>query len=126
MDIGRYLPAERLIEEVVLRGRAEVLAASDDVGNAHRVVVDNVREVVGGVAVGFYQDLILQLAVLDGDFAEYRVGEGRAALDRHFLADNIGHALSEKAVDLLLRKVAAVSVVAAADGFLLDFLEPLL
>ena len=95
-------------------------------GNAHCVVVDYVREVVGGVAVGLDQNLVLQLGVFNGNLAENSVGEGRAALGRHFLADYIGYALGKKPVDFLLRKVAAVAVVSAADGFVLDFFKPFL
>ena len=126
VDIGRYLPAERFIQQVVLRRGAQVLRAADDVGDGHGVVVDDVREVVGRVAVLLDQDLVLQLAVLDRDLAEYRVREGRRALGRHLLADNIGDARVQILLYLLVAEVAAVAVIAAADGLFLELFEPLL
>ena len=126
VNVGRNLPAEGFIEQVVFRRGAEVLGAADNVRNAHGVVVNDVGEVVGRVAVGLNQNLILQLAVLDGNLAEHRVGEGRAALSGHFLTDNVGRSLGEQAVNLLLRQIAAVTVIAAADGFVLDFFQPFL
>ena len=56
-----HLPAEGLVEQVVLRGGGEVLAAADDVGDAHEVIVHNVGKVIGRQAVGLQQDLVLQL-----------------------------------------------------------------
>ena len=95
-------------------------------GDAHGVVVDDVRKIVGGIAVGLDEDLILQLAVLHRDVAEHRVRKGRAALGRHLLTDDIGNALVKLLPDLLLRQIAAVAVVAAADGLALQPLQTLL
>ena len=47
VHVGRHLPAEALVEEVVLRGGGEIFAAAHDMGDAHEVVVDDVGKVVG-------------------------------------------------------------------------------
>ena len=126
VDVGRNLPAEGFIEEVVFGRGAQILAAAHHMGDAHGVVVDDVRKIVGGIAVGLDEDLILQLAVLHRDVAEHRVRKGRAALGRHLLTDDIGNALSKLLLNLLLRQIAAMAVVAAADSLGLQLFEPLL
>jgi hypothetical protein len=45
VDISGNLPAEGLVEEVILGGGGEVLAAADHVGDAHEVVIHHVGEV---------------------------------------------------------------------------------
>ena len=71
VHVGGDLPAEGLVQQVVFGGGGQVLAAPDHVGDVHQVVVDDVGEVVGGVAVGLQQHLVLDLLVLDGDGAEH-------------------------------------------------------
>ena len=92
----------------------------------HGVVVDDVRKVVGGIAVCFDQNLILKLRVLNGNIAEHCVGKSRAALYGHFLADNIRNAVVKILLYLLLGEIAAVTVIAAADGFALNLFKALL
>src|SRR5699024_1480299 len=60
VDVGGHLPAEGLVEQVVLGGGGQVLAAPDHVGNAHQVVVHHVGEVVGGQAVPLDEHLVVQ------------------------------------------------------------------
>ena len=90
VDVGGHLPAEGLVEKVVFGGGAEVFAAPDHVGDAHKVVVDDVGEVVGGQAVPLEEDLIVQGGVVHGDVAEDGVVEGDAPALGDFLADDIG------------------------------------
>ena len=89
VDIGRDLPAEGFVEQVILRRGGEIFAAADDVRDAHQVVVDDVGEVVGGQAVGLQENLILHLLVLDRNVAEGGVVERGAALVRDALPDDI-------------------------------------
>ena len=126
MDVGRYLPSERLVQQVILRGGAEILRAAHDMGDAHGMVVDDVGKVVGRIAVLLDQDLILQLRIVHGDLAENRVGEGGGAFDRHFLADDIGRAGVEKLLDFLPGQIAAVAVIAAAGILALNGFQTLL
>ena len=79
VDVGGDLPAEGLIQQVVLGGGGEVFAAPHHMGNVHQVVVDDVGKIVGGVAVRLEEHLILDLLVLDGDGAEHRVLKGGRA-----------------------------------------------
>ena len=47
VDVLRNVPAEALVQQVVLRGGGEILAAAHDMGDAHEVVVHDVCEVIG-------------------------------------------------------------------------------
>src|SRR5699024_7879764 len=67
VHVGGNLPAEGLVQQVVLGGRGEVLRATHHVGDAHEVVVHHVGEVIGGQAVPFQQHLVVQGVVVHGD-----------------------------------------------------------
>ena len=60
----------------MLGGGGDPLFGADDVGDLHEVVVDYVGEVVGGVAVGFEEDLVVDVVVVEGYCAAEFVGEG--------------------------------------------------
>ncbi|CAN4023978.1 HTH-type transcriptional repressor glcR, partial [Dysosmobacter welbionis] len=90
VDVGGDVPAEGLVQQIVLGGGAEVLAAPYHVGDAHQVVVHHIGEVVGGQAVPLQQHLVVQGLVLHGDVAEGHVVEGGGALVGDPLADHIG------------------------------------
>ena len=95
-------------------------------GDMHTVIVDNVGKVIGRIAVGLQQNLILQLLIFHRDLSVNRVLEGGRALQRHFLTNNIGDSLSQKPVYLFLRQIPAVAVVTAADALLLvEGVQPL-
>ena len=51
VDILGDLPAEGLIQQVVLGGGGKIFVAADDVGDAHGVVVHHVGKVVGGQSI---------------------------------------------------------------------------
>ena len=107
VDIRRNLPAERLIQQIVLRRGGKILAPAHDVRDAHEMIVDDVCKVVGGQAVGFEQNLILHFLILDGDIAEGRVVERGASLVWDALADDIRLAGGGARLRLAQRQVAA-------------------
>ena len=88
--------------------------------DVHQMVVDDVCKIVCRIAVGFQKDLVLQLAVFNGNVAIYNVVESCGPLDRHLLADDIGRPGSQELVHLFLGKITAMAVVAAA---LLRFMQ---
>src|SRR6185437_9078091 len=65
----RRLPAQEVVQQNVLRGAADPLVATQDVGDLHQVVVDHVRQVIRRPAVGLEQYLIVDQLVLEGDLA---------------------------------------------------------
>ena len=111
VDIGGHLPPESLVEQIILGGGRQVLAAPDHVGNAHQVVVDDVGEVVGGQAVGLEQHLIVQGAVFHGDVPKDRVGKGSLPAGGNFLANHVGYSGGQLLANLLLGQLPAVSVI---------------
>ena len=114
VHIAGDVPAEGLIEEVVLRRGGQVLAAAHHMGDAHHVVVHDVGKVIGGQPVPLYEHLIVQRAVFDRDVAVDLVVEGGRAFVGDALADDERLAGGGAGVGLLVRKIAA-GIVAAAE-----------
>ena len=63
VNVYRHIPAKCLVKKVVFRCGRQVLISTNHMGDTHQMVVHNVGEVVGGIAVGFDQDHIVQLGV---------------------------------------------------------------
>ena len=97
----------------MFRRRRDEFCAADDMGDAHEMVVDDVREVIGRHAIALQQDLILELLVLYRDIAVQHIEIGRFTAERHLLADDVGIAVFQVLVNDLLRQVAAGAVIAA-------------
>ena len=89
VDVGGHLPAKGLVEQIILGGAAEVLAATDHVGNAHKVVIDDVGKVVGGQAVPLNEDLVVQRIIIYGDVTENGVVEVGGSGGGDLLPDDI-------------------------------------
>jgi len=106
------------------------LGVDDRYSLPRMMVVDHVGKVVGGHAVGFDQNLVVQLAVFHFNVAINHIFKAGRALARHFLADDIGHTGGKVLCDLPGRQVAAMAVVVGrlAAGFLdgAHFVQPLL
>ena len=130
VDILGDLPAEGLIQQVVLGGGGKIFVAADDVGDAHGVVVHHVGKVVGGHPVPLDEDLIIQRAAIDGHIAVHLIVEGHGPLGRHLLPDDIGNSRRQLFGYFLLGKVAAVAVIAGRNAggllHLAHLLQPLL
>ena len=60
-------------------------------GNAHIVVVDDDREIVGRASVGPQDDQIIEFAMGDLDFALHMVADCGGALLRRFEPDDWRH-----------------------------------
>ena len=84
--VGRG-PAESLIQADVFEGVHEVFLGTEDVGDAHEMVVDDDGEVEGGEAVGFTDNDIIMLVGFDGDVAEDEVVDGDVFVG-HFEAED--------------------------------------
>src|SRR5690606_32776279 len=84
-ELGR-LPAERAIEEELLRRVADVIARAGDQRDVHLVIVDGRREVVERIAVRADQHEVLLRRVRRADRAEDAIDEIGAALARRLEA----------------------------------------
>ena len=107
VHVGRHLPAEALVEEVVLRGGGEIFAAAHDMGDAHEVVVDDVGKVVGRQTVALQKHLIVERLILHRDVAKACIVEGRGAVLRDTLANDVGLARGDARLGLFERQAAA-------------------
>ena len=66
-----------------------MVVAANDVRHAHVVVVDDDAEHIGRGAVAAQQDEIVELGILDGDFALDHVGDRDGAVLRCAQADDV-------------------------------------
>ena len=94
--------------------------------NAHKVVVDNVAEVVGRITVSLNKYLVLKLGIAHRDLAENGVNVACSTLERHLLSDNEGNTCSEVSLNLLLGEIAAVSVISAGRILLVELFKSVL
>ena len=73
MDIGGNLPAERLIEQIILWGRGQIFTAPHHMRDIHEMVVDDIGKIVGGISVRLQKNLVLDFLIFNGDGAEYGI-----------------------------------------------------
>ena len=111
VNILRNLPAEGLIETIVLRAGAQILVAANDMGDAHQMIIDDIGEIIGRIAIGLDEHHVIELGVIDRDVSVELVVEGRRALGRVVLTDDIRHTGGEVCFDLLLREGEAMLII---------------
>ena len=130
VNVFRNLPAERLVQQVVLGRGGKILIAADHMGDAHGVVVHHIGKVIGWHAIALDENLIVQRAAFHGHIAVHLIMEGHGPLSGHLLPDDIGDTRRQLLGDLLLGKIAAVTVIAGchAGGLLhlTHLVQPLL
>ena len=80
-------------------------------GDSHEMVVHHIGKVVGGIAVRFDQDHIVQLRIWYLDDAIDFVLEFRRSFGRHILADDERLACLQIGFHFLLGKMQAVLVI---------------
>ncbi len=85
--LGRS-PAESTVQHDVLGRGGEPLLSADDVGDPHQVIVDHIGQVVGGEAIGFQQNLIVNLGVFEAHLAAQTIHHDGLAGFRHSQADD--------------------------------------
>ena len=93
--------------------------------DTHQVVIDDMRKIVGRIAVCFHQDLILQLLTLTLDFTENRILIGDSTVERHFLANHVRSAGCEFFLYFCRGQPTAVAVIAAGCVFFVQLLKSL-
>ena len=80
-------------------------------GDGHQVVVHHVGEVVGGQAVGLDEHVVVQRGAVHLHVAVEQIVKTGLALGGHVLADDVGLARLDAALDLLRGEMQAVLVV---------------
>ena len=89
VDVFGDRPAKTLIQQIVFRCRCQIFISANHMGNAHKVIIDDIGKVIGGKPIPFQQDLIVQFAVIHGDFSKDLINKGGAPFRRDPLADDI-------------------------------------
>ena len=84
----RPVPAHGVIDHGLAEGVGQVVVATDDMGDAHVVVIHHHRMQIGRRAVGAQDDHVVQLGVLDADLALHEVLHHRRPLARGLQADS--------------------------------------
>ena len=110
-ELGR-IPAEGVVEADVDRRGRDPLLAAQDVADRHQVVVDDVGQVIGRVAVRLEQDQVFEVGVLKDDLAAQEIHDPGLTVQRHAEANGEGHPGGEIRLDLLRGEIAAEAVVA--------------
>ena len=75
VDISGHFPAEGFIEQVIFGGGGEIFVATDYVRDCHEVIIDDIGEIIGGEAIGFEEDLIIERDIFDGYTAKDSIVE---------------------------------------------------
>ena len=88
------------------------LLGADDVAYLHGTVVDDVSQVVGGVAVRLEQDEVVEGIILEDDIAVYQILKAGLPLQGYLKAHHGHDALSLFFSTLLGGQIAAVAVIA--------------
>ena len=97
--------------------------------HAHQMVVDDIGKVIGREAVRLDQDHVVKLGIFHRDVPVDIVVERRRSLERDIEADDMRNACLKLLLDLLLRQMQTVLVIAAdllAANLRPERIEPLL
>ncbi len=97
----RDRPAERVVDLLLAKGIVEVVVAADHMGNAHVVIVDDDRKIVGRGAVGPQDYQIVELGIDDRHLSLDLVTDRRRAVLRRLQPDrrrNPGRSLGRIAI----------------------------
>ena len=129
VGVGDPGEAERVEELVVQRDRGDPLLAPDHQRDPHQVVVDGVRQMIGGqpeLSVAALEDHHVVAVVVGADLAADHVGEAdpRAADAGGPEADHVGVARVQPGAYLVLRRVPPDRPVAVVAGERADRLLP--
>ena len=111
VDINRDLPAESLVEKIILRRGSKILVSSYNVSDTHKMVVHNVCKVVCRHTVCLYENLVIKSCAVNRNVTVKLVMEGYLSLKRYFLSDYIRDSCIKLFLYLFGRKIAAMSVV---------------
>ena len=111
VHILRSFPSERVVNQIVLRRAGKIFNPADNVRDFHKVVVDDVCEVVRRHTVGLNKNIVFEFRIIDGNIAVNHIVISARPDFRNILADNVRHAVFKVFFDFFLGKLQAVLVV---------------
>ena len=80
MNIMRSFPSESVVQKVVLRRRRQILYSPYDVVDGHKMIVNDVCEVIRRHPVRLDKNVIFEFFVFHGNITENHIVISRAAL----------------------------------------------
>ena len=83
-------PAEGLVKHHMEWGRGQPFLATDDVGDLHQVVVNDIGQVVGGHAVALEEHFVVEQTAVHGDIATNKVVDSDVNVVRELEAHHVG------------------------------------
>ena len=117
-------PAESLIEQHVERRAGQPFLATDDVGDLHQMVVDDVGEVIGGQFVGtLVEHFVVEDVALDDHVAANHVVDMHLPARFYLETDGILHAVGDEPVYFLLGKRERIAHLRARADVVLEVLD---
>ena len=124
VNIFRSFPPERVVHKIIFRSGRKIFRSSDNVSYPHKVVVDNVREVISRHAVALYQNVIFEIGVIDSYRAVNHIFVFADALGGDVLTDNVRFAGGEFFLYFFLGKFKAMFVVFSVSVLVGERFEP--
>jgi hypothetical protein len=90
-EVGKdwKIPAKSFVKEDMFGRATKPFLAANDVGNSHKMIVHDDTEMIGRVAIGLDDDLVIDPGVLPGDVTTNSVCAGSSARTRNFEPENM-------------------------------------
>ena len=110
----RLLPSERVPDSQVQGKRRQPFHRARDMRNAHVVVIDDMRQVIGRESIRFQQNRILQLRIVEFDLSSNQVMPHSLAREWHLESNHVGTALRFQFCAGLRWQISITPIIAAA------------
>ena len=107
----RRFPAEILVEQQMLWCRRNPFLTAHDMGDAHKMVIDNIGEMVSRQAVRFHQHLHVDNIIFERNFAAQRVLNNTSARCGNFHTDNVRNTVAVELGDIFSGQCQAGAII---------------
>ncbi len=94
VNIARNIPIKGIIDQIVFRCRRKILHASHNICNAHHMIINDIRKVIGREAIALDQDLFIQCFIFNCNMSEDLVIKRSCSFGRNCLTNDKSIALS--------------------------------
>ncbi|OPZ78729.1 MAG: hypothetical protein BWY77_01450 [bacterium ADurb.Bin431] len=105
----RRLPAEILVQQQVLGHGTQPLLAADDMGDLHEMIIHDIGQVIGRIAIRLEQHLVIHLLAVKDHMAADLILDLELAPLRNEQADGVGRAVRDRLLDLCGREAQTVA-----------------
>ena len=126
VNIYGTFPAERVVHQIIFRGRGKIFAAADHVRDGHQVIVHHISKVIRRHSVALDQNAVFHVFKVHGNIPVHEIVIAARAVFGNVLADHVRHAACEFFLNLFFGKVQTVLVVTAVSVFVAQGFNPFL